>query len=115
MNRIKYDAAFRIKAVSLADEIGCDRAGSILGVSARALQRWKKLPLSGEAMKKELTPELKAALLEADKARKELKQVKKENDELKQANWILQEIAKVFSKGPQDKNSSGSVNSVKKK
>src|SRR3984957_20915726 len=98
MGRKRDDAAFRIKAVNLAEEVGYLRAGSILGVSVRGLLNWKKLPLSGEAMKKEVSPELKSAFLEADEAKKELKRVKKENEELKTANLILKEIASVFSK-----------------
>jgi transposase-like protein len=114
MKQIRYDAVFKARALELADEIGPQRAGKILGVTPRSLHLWMHLPLNGEPMKKELTPELKAALLEADEARKELKRIKKENEALKQANQILKEIAKVFSKDSQDKSSSGSLNSAKK-
>lgn len=114
MKQIRYDAAFKTRALKLTEEIGAERAGKILGVTSRSLNLWMHLPLNGEPMKKELTPELKAALLEADKAHKELKRIKKENEALKQANQILKEIAKVFSKDPQDKSSSGSLNSTKK-
>lgn len=115
MGRKGYDPTFRIKAVNLANEIGCYRASSILGVSAVVLFKWKKLPLSGDRMKKELSPELKAALLEADKAKKELKVLKKENEELKTANLILREISTVFSKGPLNSNLKGPLNLKKKK
>ena len=114
MRQIRYDSAFKIRALSLAEEVGDKRAEKVLGVSSRSLLRWRNLPLTGEPMKRELTPELKAALLEVDATRKELKRVEKENKALKQANQILKEIAKVFSKDPQDKSSSGSLNSSKK-
>ena len=117
MTRIKYDAAFRIRALNLAEEIGTERAQSVLGVSAQSLRTWKRLFLNGESMKKKkaLDPDLKAALLEADAVRKELMQAKRENKELKEANLILKELAKFFSKDSQVKSSGGSLNSNKKK
>lgn len=113
MGRKRYDADFKSKAVKLAEEIGCGRAGAILGVSARGLRIWKNDPLGGESMKKEVSPELKAALLDADEAKKELKRVKKENEELKTANLILKEVASVFSKDPSKSNLGRSLNSKK--
>lgn len=115
MSRKGYDAAFRVKAVNLAEDVGYGRAASILGVTARALFQWRKLPLDGESMKKEIAPELKAALLEADQAKKELKQLRKENEELKTANLILKEIASVFSKDPLNPSLGRSLNSKNRK
>jgi transposase-like protein len=113
MGKKGYSSDFRIKALNLAEEIGYGRAASILGVTPRALYQWKEMPLTGESMKKELSPELRAALSEADNAKKELKQIKKENEELKTANLILREIASVFSKDPLNSNLGRSLNSKK--
>jgi transposase-like protein len=115
MGRKGYSAEFRRRAVSLAEEIGDARAASILGVTTVAIWYWKKLPLDGKAMKKDLSPELKAALLEADQARKEAKRLRLENEELKTANLILKEIAQVFSKDHPDSSSGWSLNSRKEK
>jgi hypothetical protein len=46
MGRSGYDAGFRVRAVQLAEEIGYRRAESILGVSARAINTWKRWPLN---------------------------------------------------------------------
>jgi transposase-like protein len=115
MGRSGYGAGFRVRAVQLAEEIGYRRAESILGVSARAINTWKRWPLNGEPVKKEVSPELKAALLEADQAKKELKQLKKENEELKIANLILKEVASVFSKDLPNSNLGRSLSSKSKK
>jgi transposase-like protein len=115
MGRKRYDAAFRIRAIKLVEEVGCGRAEAILGVSARGLRNWMRLPLSGESMKKEISPELSAALLEADEAKKEAKRLRKENEELKTANLILKEVASVFSRDPLRKNLRRSLNSKVRK
>ncbi len=114
MGRKGYDPAFRVRAVKLAEELGSHRVESILGIPARTLRHWKQLPLNGEPVKKEVSSELKAALLEADEAKKELKRLKKENKELKTANLILKEIASVFSKDPFNSSLERSLNSKSK-
>lgn len=114
MGKKRYSAAFRIRAIDLAEELGTHRAAAILGVTARSLQQWKQLPLSGEAMK-EVEPELRAALLEVDEAKKEVKRLKKENEELKTANLILREISTVFSKDLSNPSLGRSLNSNSKR
>lgn len=116
MERKRYTAGFRVKALQLAEEIGFRRAAAILGVTARGLLKWKrKLPLSGEPMSKDMNPEVKAALLEADQAKKELNRLKKENKELKTANLILQEIASDFFKDRSHSDLGRSLNLKNKK
>jgi transposase-like protein len=114
IGRPGYSADFRLKALELGKEVGYPRAAAVLGITPEAMYQWKRLPLSGESMSKEIGPELKAALLEADNAKKELKQLKKENEALKTANLILREVATVFSKDPLNPNLGRSLNSNKK-
>lgn len=99
------------KAILLAEEIGCNRAASLLGMSSDRLSKWVQHKNHGKSMSKKDSPEAKAALL----AEREIRKLKKENEELKTANLILKELASVFSKDPLPSNSGWSLNSMNKK
>lgn len=87
---------FRKRAIALAEELGASHAARRLGLKPNTLQTWVKRDAIGPRMKKKDTPEARAALL----AELEIKQLRRENKELKQANLILKEVASFFSKDP---------------
>jgi transposase-like protein len=100
---------FKEKAILLGEEIGCASAASKLGISAGLLYLWIRTNTKGNLMKKQ-SVEARDAL----QAEREIRKLKRENEELKKANLILRELAKVFSKDPHDTSSRRSLNSTKK-
>lgn len=107
-----YSHEFRGRAIDLAQEIGITTTAEKLGVSPQRLQNWVRRDAMGIPMrgKKKNTEKDKAAAL----AEAELKKLRRENEELKKANWILREVAKVFSEDPLDSDLRRSLNSPAK-
>lgn len=88
-----YSPEFKSRAIALAQEIGPDSAGPKLGIACSTLRRWVLAEIHGVRMSK-LSSEEKAA---ARVAQKEIRKLKRENEELKKANWILRKVAEGFS------------------
>jgi transposase-like protein len=105
-----FNAEFKAKAMALAQEIGVMAAAPKLGVCPGVMRKWLDRYAKGQDMKKKDSPERQAVLL----AEREVKRLKKENEELKKANWILKEVAKVFSKDPLESAVKRSLNSPAK-
>jgi transposase-like protein len=103
---------FRLRAITLAEEIGVTETSRRLGVPYGMMRNWVTQNAKGITMrgKKEKTPDERAAALAAA----EIRRLKKENEELKKVNWILQEVAKVFSKDQLDSDLRRSLNSPAK-
>ena len=111
-NHKRYRREFMERAIALSEEIGCTRTGRILGIRAGRLTRWVRDKKHGKAtMKRKESPEAKAAVL----ANREIQKLKQENADLKKANFILKEIASVFSKDPLSSSLGRSLNSTNKK
>jgi transposase-like protein len=88
-----YARDFKQKAIALAKEIGPRHAGPKLGVAAGTLQTWIWREANGQGMKKKSeTPETQAAR----EAAREIQRLKRENEELKKANFILKQVAGFF-------------------
>ncbi len=104
-----YSKEFKQRAVALASEIGAMSAGPKLGVATDTLHKWVRESVIVTRMNKDDTPEKRAAI----EAERELRKLRKENKELKQANMILKEIASVFSKDRFKDGLSRSLNSRK--
>ena len=103
---------FRRRAIDLGHEIGITSAAEKLGVSSTVLQKWANRDAKGMLMrgKKKSTPEEKSAALAAA----EIKKLRRENEDLKKANWILREVAQIFSKDRLDSDLKRSLNSPAK-
>jgi transposase len=84
--RRTYTAEFKQQAVRLAERTNLNRAAKELGVSRNSIQQWKKgKSKENPKVEKELSLE------------EELRRLRKENEELKQVNYILRRAAAVFS------------------
>jgi transposase-like protein len=110
-----YARDFKQKAIDLAKEIGPEHAGPKLGIAAGTLRKWVWREENGQGMKKKLeTPESQAMR----EAAREIQRLKKQNEELEKANFILRQVASFF---PDDrfsadlKRSLNSSNKPKKK
>jgi len=105
-----YPPLFREKAIVLGREIGPSHAGDKLGIERSLVCKWMKAKDLEMAVKKDpkASAESKAAL---EAAAKEIRKLKRENDELKKANYVLKEVASFFSKDPLPSSSKGSLNS----
>lgn len=80
----KYSKEFKTEALKLSDEIGTKKAAQQLGLKYYTLADWRKL------RKVESTPE--------SEAQKRIRELEKENAELKQANEILKDALGFFAK-----------------
>lgn len=103
-----YPLEFKRRAIALAREIGSSQAGPKLGIAADTLNVWIWLEDNGRKVTKQDTPEQRAAKL----AERELQKLRRENEELKKANFILKEVAKVFSKDRSNSDLRRSLNSM---
>lgn len=105
-----YSLEFKDKALLLAEEIGELHAAERLGIDYSILRMWKSRRAKGLGMFKKTSPEAKAL----SEAERELRQLRKENLELKKANEILKAISNFFSKDRPNTNLSRSESSPKK-
>ena len=109
-----YSQEFKERAIALGREIGISHAEQKLGIKPSLLGKWiRDVELDQTVSKKE-----KASTEEKEKEReiaRELQRLKRENEELKQANTILKEIAHSFSKDRPNRASRRSLNSQKRK
>jgi transposase len=90
MKKRTYTQEFKLQAVELAKEIGMIAAGRQLGIADSNIYGWKE-KFEG---KKKLTQQ---AVGISDAELQELKQLRKENAELKKVNFILKQAAAFFS------------------
>lgn len=111
---VHYPLEFKERAIVLGREIGPSHAGEKLGVDPSALGKWMKAKDLEMAVKKD--PKASAEAKDAARAAaKEIQKLKRENEELKKANFILKEVASFFSKDPLQSSSRRSLNSQNKK
>lgn len=82
---MKYDKAFREEAIKLSDEIGVKKAAKQLGLPYYTLSDWRK-----KYKHNPRTPETEAE--------KRIRELEKENAELKTANEILKDALGFFAK-----------------
>lgn len=91
---MQYDRTFKIEAVQLSDEIGIKKASEQLGVPYHTLSGWRKkrdkygdnaFPGSGYKTRAETHNEQR------------IRELEKENAELKRSNDILQEALGFFA------------------
>ncbi len=114
MGRGKYDRyseEFQERAMALGEEIGRAQAARRLGITRDVLQSWIWRKNNGKRMKKNDTPEGRAAFL----AQLEIKRLKRENEELKMANLILREVPAIFTKDLLNSSLGRSLNFTKKR
>jgi transposase len=109
-NKSHHSHEFRVRAVALAEEVGATRASKMLGIHRVTLYNWSAKLRNGGPLKKDDTPEKKAMQL----ANKEIHKLKKQVEDLKKANYVLKELASVFSKDSLSKNLRRSLNFAKK-
>jgi transposase-like protein len=86
----RYTPEFRAQAKGLAREVGPSKAASDLGMPEQTLKvwLWRENQASGQ----------QGQLFDASLApEEELRKLRKENEELKKANWILKQAAAFFS------------------
>lgn len=104
------DLAFKDQALLLGEEIGERQAAERLGIKEDTLRQWKSRRAKGLRMFKKVNPDAKTL----SEAEREIRQLRKENDELKKANEILKAISNFFSKDRPNTNLSRSESSPKK-
>lgn len=85
----KYSKEFKEEALKLSDEIGVKKAASQLGLQYYTLADWRKLRKLKKSHETSLTDE--ETLIR-------IKQLERENAELKQANDILKDALGFFAK-----------------
>jgi len=83
-----YTLEFKRQAAELAIRNGVQRAADQLGVNVNNIQRWK----SELSQKSQIEQKTRKRDLE-----EEVKQLRKENEDLKKVNFILKKAAAVFS------------------
>ena len=108
-----YSPEFRERAIILGREIGASHAGEKLGVECSLLSKLIQGKDLGMTVNKDdsASAESKSAALAAAK---EIQKLRRENEELKKANFILKEVATFFSKDPLQFDSRRSLNSPNK-
>lgn len=84
----KYKAEFEDQAVELGRRIGISRAAQQLGVHVPSLHGWKKKSDQKNGSSKDA---------QSENQEQELKQLRKENEELKKVNYIFKRAAAFFS------------------
>ena len=83
----RYNPEFKQQAAELANRIGTSQAARHLGIPVQNVHTWKK-----NANKNETKPANVKSDLES-----EIRQLRKENDELNKVNQILKRAAAFFS------------------
>ncbi len=86
---MKYSKEFKSEAINLSDEIGVKKATQQLGLNYYTLADWRKLRKIEK--KQSLT-------LSCDKAAQRIRELEKENSQLRQANEILKDALGFFAK-----------------
>lgn len=88
----KYTAEFKEQAVRLAEEIGARKAAQKLGLSDANIHNWRAKKRAGEKFKGAIgTSHI------AETPDEEIRRLRRENEELKKANYILKRAAAFFS------------------
>lgn len=94
-NARKYTSEFKQQAVALADSLGsADAAAERLGIPISTVHGWRGKARKGQPLASSVHQEMKSTT-EAD--REELRRLRKENEDLKRANYILKRAAAFFS------------------
>lgn len=110
-----YEQDLRKRACALAAEIGVRPAAARLGLSRSSLQRWVEAGTTlGLMSKAKNSPESQAVADAMADAQREIRRLKKENEDLKKANWVLKEVSSFFSNGRSKSNLKRSFSSPKK-
>lgn len=91
----KYTAEFKEQAVRLASESSVAKVAERLGIAEGVLYNWQKKKKKDGKLRDSKTNQI---LEVAETPEEELKRLRKENEELKQVNYILKKAAAVFSK-----------------
>ena len=85
----KYSKEFREEALKLSDEIGVKKTASQLGVQYYTLAEWRK--------NRKAAAKLPDPATDAEQ-RARIRELERENDELRQANDILKDALGFFAK-----------------
>ena len=85
----RYSKEFKAEALKLLDEIGVKKTAAQLGLNYNTIADWRKLR---KRRKKE------EAAASTPEALSKIRQLEKENEELKQANEILKDALSFFAK-----------------
>jgi transposase len=89
----KYTAEFKRQAVELARELGSTpKAAEQLGVPESNIHNWRLKLKKGFELPKD-----KRASNDAESPEEELKRLRRENQQLQKANYILKQAAAFFS------------------
>jgi transposase len=93
----KYTSEFKRQAVTLAEELGsASKAARQLGISDVNIYTWRgKLRTAGEISKP--VPDNGNFPINAEPPEEELKRLRRENQQLQKANYILKQAAAFFS------------------
>ena len=92
-NPRKYSAEFKRQAVDLAKQLGSDReAGAKLGIPSVNIHNWREKIRLGAALSDDAS---RAHATETPD--EELKRLRRENQQLQKANYILKQAAAFFS------------------
>jgi transposase len=96
-NPRKYTPEFKRQAVALAQELGsAPKAAERLGVSESNIHNWRVKLKAGESLvKQSLSHANQGAPPESPE--EELKRLRRENQQLQKANYILKQAAAFFS------------------
>ena len=84
----KYNKEFKEEALKLSDEIGIKRAAEQLGLSYYTLADWRKLRKRAKSN----------SISESSEVSKRMKELERENAELRRANEILKDALGFFAK-----------------
>jgi transposase len=95
-NPRKYTAEFKRQAVALAKELGsAPKAAERLGVPESNLHNWRVKLEAGERLKD--GKGASASNQSAESSEEELNRLRRENQQLQKANYILKQAAAFFS------------------
>lgn len=86
---MRYDKEFKEQALKLSDEVGVKKAAEQLGIKYHTLTDWRKIRKNKEEL---------ILLSSSTDAQARIRQLEKENMELKQANEILKDALGFFAK-----------------
>jgi len=87
----RYDLAFKLEAVKLADDIGVSKAAKDLKIPYSTIETWQRKARAGEFAGMEPSPEAALSLAE------ENKRLRQKIKELERTNEILAEATSFFA------------------
>jgi transposase len=97
-NPRRYTAEFKRQAVELARELGsAPKAAQQLGVPESNIHNWREKLKAGAQFTDRNSGNSSNQSIAAESAEEELKRLRRENQDLKKANYILKQAAAFFS------------------